>query len=88
MCVKNAKFLKRLHSKVVSKSSQCVRVGEPLTQAVLLVPHGESQGAPDREVGGKLFLVIAQVSQKLLQIASKERIQKIKKNQRNFPLSI
>ena len=61
--VKNAEFLKRLHSEVVSESCQCVRVGEPLTQAVLLVPHGEGKGASDGEVGGKLFFVITQVGQ-------------------------
>ena len=80
MCVKNAKFLQRLHSKVVSKSSQCVRVGEPLTQAVLLVPHSESQGAPDREVGGKLFLVIAQVGQKFLELVSLSKQKNINNN--------
>ena len=67
MYIDHAKFLERLHCKVVCECEQCVWVGEASGQAVLLVLHSQSQGVHQGEVGWKLISVIAKIGQELLQ---------------------
>ena len=67
MYIDHAKFLERLHCKVVCEGEQSVWVGEASGQAVLLVLHSQSQGVHQGEVGWKLISVIAKIGQELLQ---------------------
>ena len=67
MYIDHAKFLERLHGKVVCKGKQCAWIGESWGQAVLLVLHSQGQGVHQGEVGWKLFLIIVEIGQELLQ---------------------